>query len=143
MLGVWLRDELDADLPRMSCRDLVSWKAEPIVGAKPRLMPASIESSLCIGESFSLLGMGALCWLYGPLVHGANTPLELTHAVVQGLIRPYSRKDHAFAPVFPEGEAPSDIQAADLELRERVPNLIARTWFIDDWNKGLIERAPG
>lgn len=121
----------------------MSWQAESIAGAKPRLVPANPVSNLRIGESISLSSMWALCWLCGPLVQGANTPLELTHALVQGLIRLYSRKGHTFVAVFPEGESPSDIQAAVLELREGYPNLIARTWFRDDWDKGLIEIAPG
>lgn len=51
--------------------------------------------------------------------------------------------EHGFFPVFPEEESPSDIQAAVLELQDRYPSLIASNWFIDGWNKGLIEVAQG
>lgn len=51
--------------------------------------------------------------------------------------------EHGFFPVFPKGESPDNVKSAMRELREQYPNLIARTWFIDDWNEGLIEAASG
>lgn len=61
VLGVWLREDVDVGLPRMSCHDLVSWKAESITGEKPRPTPGDEVLDLRIGESTSLSGVWALC----------------------------------------------------------------------------------
>lgn len=46
VLGVWLREDVDAGLPRMSCHDLVSWKAESIAGGQRRPTPVDTMSGL-------------------------------------------------------------------------------------------------
>lgn len=143
VLGVWLRDDVDAGLPRMSCHDLVSWKAESVTGEKPRPTPVDTVSGFRIGESTSLSGIWALCWIYGTFVNGAADPLQRMRSVVDGLVSPYSTNDRGFFPVFPKGASPDSVKSAMRELREQYPNLIAKTWFIDDWNEGLIEAARG
>jgi hypothetical protein len=84
VIGVWLRRELDAGLPSVSCADLVSDGVGSVEGADriSESNPTSSAPELKIRQSFSLFGVWTICWVNGALGHDARNPAEQRRDII-------------------------------------------------------------
>jgi len=100
ILGVWLRCELDAGLPRFSCGDPESGEGHRVEDADRSLEsnPATSTPSLRVGQSFSLSGIWTLCRVDGFLPGDAQGSVERRLAIVHTLVSPYSQDKRGFPP---------------------------------------------
>ena len=133
ILGVWIRRELDADLP--------VW---------PSLNPATAtldRADRAVGgrESFSLSGLWSICWIDCELLSACETAKERRHRVVDTLVKAAcvdSTRGNlgVFHPVFDGAQDSESTEDALTDLRARFLNLNAGTGFVDDATRGLIIR---
>lgn len=144
ILGIWLRGEVDAELPAWSGGDheLGKGPSAEDTDESSESNPPMSDVRLGIRESFSLSGIWALCWVDGSSLRSARDPAErrrvLLHSLVGVYSAPLSRETGVFFPVFHAGESVERIEATMNEFRDRHPNLVAAKWFIDDWECGVI-----
>ena len=123
VLGIWLRRELDADVPTS------------------KVSPG--ESGVGIRESFSLSGLWTLCWIDGTLLRTAHSPTERRRAILDSLwgtpsASQSSSATETFFPVFAAVDAVGSIKATMSELEDRYPQLLGGTWFLDDRERGIV-----
>jgi len=137
ILGVWLRPELDADLP--------VWPS-----LWPSLHPATsspdgAKPALGVCESLSLSGIWSLCWLDGALLSACQNAKERRFRVVDCLVRAASGDSSSsnlgvFLSVFDDAEDSESIAETLQELRARFEALISVNWFVDELATGLSGR---
>ena len=145
VLGIWLRRELDADLPAWRWFDrevgagvrVDSLPGETAAGLGPR------EAAVGILESFSLSGLWTLCWIDGTLLREAQSSAERRRGILDAVLSTASASQSpcepgTFFPVFGAVDASDSIDATMRELQEHYPKLIGGTWFIDDRDRGLV-----
>jgi len=130
ILGVWLRRELDTDLP--------VW---------PTLTPATstldrADGAVGIRESFSLSGIWSMCWIDGTLWSTCDNAKERRGRIVDTLVRaacgePTKGTLGPFLPVFDRTQDSEPIEATLTKLRARFSALIGETWLLDDPKAGL------
>jgi len=127
VLGIWVRSELDADLPAWL------WLGEGV--------PASslAEAPVGIRESISLSGLWSLSWIDGAFLKDAKTARERRNRILDGLVKDSATQPRAFSPVFDATETSEGVEAMLQELRAKHPDLISTTWFIDEWEQGLMD----
>ena len=112
VLGIWVRGELDADLG---------------------------EAPVGIRESISLSGLWSLSWIDGAFLKDAKTARERRNRILDGLVKDSATQPRAFSPVFDATETSDGVEAMLQELRAKHPDLISTTWFIDEWEQGLMD----
>ena len=143
VLGIWLRRELDADLPAWPWfdRELGAGVAIDVPGDTCRVSPG--ESGVGIRESFSLSGLWTLCWIDGTLLSTAHNATERRRTILDSLLgtASASRSSSAtetFFPVFAAADAVESIKATMSEVEDRYPQMIGATWFVDDRVRGIV-----
>lgn len=137
VLGIWLRRELDADLP--------VWLSLGAIGACARLEGKCGEAPLARGlteeaggirESFSLSGLWSLCWMDGPCLREAQSARQRRNRILDALVKDAAMEPGAFLPIFDATETSDAVEAMLKELRAQHPELISATWFIGDRDRG-------
>ena len=123
VLGIWLRRELDADVPT----------SKVSLG----------ESGVGIRESFSLSGLWTLCWIDGTRLSTAHSATERRRTILDSLLGTASASrssstTETFFPVFAAVDAVGSIKATLSELEDRYPQLLGGTWFLDDRECGIV-----
>ena len=146
VLGIWLRRELDADLPAWLWFDRelgagVRVDSLPAGEAASRLSPR--EAAVGILESFSLSGLWTLCWIDGTLLREAPSSAERRRRILDAVLSTAAASQSpcepgTFFPVFGASDGSDSIDATMRELQEHYPKLIGGTWFIDDRDRGLV-----
>lgn len=116
-IGVWLRRELDLDLQG--------------------------EGGLGIRESFSRSGVWALCWIDDTLLSSAHGAIERRRTVLDSLLKRASRArcssaSETFFPVFAAADTVESVKSTLSELKDRYPQIIGKTWFIHDRERGIV-----
>lgn len=138
LLGIWVRRELDADLPTLfACSERVQicgcTVGDPTEG-RPPVAPVGIRTST------SVSGLWALCWLDGPALSEAHNPhqrrRQILDVLVQGAVPPASLPGAIF-PVFAHTDSRDTLDANLTDLRSRYPHLVATHWYIDDPELGI------
>ena len=134
VLGIWLRRELDADLPAWLWLDRE-------LGDTSKVSPG--ESGVGIRESFSLSGLWTLCWVDGTLLRTAHSATERRRTILDSLVGAASASrslgaTETFFPVFAAVDAVESIKATMSELEDRYPQMIGGTWFVDDRVRGIV-----
>ncbi len=142
VLGLWLRRELDADLPTWIWPAPES-RAGVRVGDDPvdASGPGPRETAVGIREAFSLLGLWSLCWIDGTLLREAKNPGERRLRLLESLATdaaPRASRPGAFFPVFEATEPSGSIEPIMRELGDRFPHLVGGRWFVDDRELGLL-----
>jgi len=143
VLGIWLRCELDADLPAWLWldRDRGAGMSIDVPGDTSKV--SSGESGVGIRESFSRSGLWTLCWIVGTLLSTAHSATERRRTILDSLLgtasasRPSSATE-TFFPVFTAADAVESIKATMSELEDRYPQMIGGTWFLDDRERGIV-----
>ena len=143
VLGIWLRRELDADLPAWLWldRDRGAGMSVDVPGDTSKVSPG--ESGVGIRESFSRSGLWTLCWIDGTLLSTAHSATERRRTILDSLLgtasasRPSSATE-TFFPVFAAADAVESIKATMSELEDRYPQMIGGTWFVDDRVRGMV-----
>jgi hypothetical protein len=143
LLGVWLRRELDVDLPSWLWFDRELGAGMSIDVPKDASKVGLGESGVGIRESFSLPGLWALCWIDGTLVSTAHSATERRRIILDSLsgTASASRSSSAtarFFPVFAADDALESIKATMSDLEDRYPHMIGATWFLDDRERGIV-----
>jgi len=141
ILGIWLRRELDTDLPAWLMLEpaIESGKSrEGRVGQ--RFGPG--EASLGIRESVSISQLWALCNIDGTLLSTADGATGRRRTILDHFVRArstsHSSGDKAiFFAVFTATETGLSVKSTVRELQDSYPNIVGRTWFIDDPESGL------
>jgi len=112
LLGVWLRRELDADLP--------VWRS--LNPATAKLDRA--DRAVGVRESFSLSGIWSICWIDGELLSDCETAKERRHRVVDtwvlvkaACVDSTRGNLGVFLPVFDGAQDSESIEEALTELR--------------------------
>lgn len=137
VLGIWLRPQLDADLP--------TWFRDGgELGAGARIgVQRPTEATVGVRESFSLSGLWSLCWIDGTVLREAKSANERRNRIVGALVSAAERQPGAFLPVFHETESTQTIGAMLQDLRVRHPDLIPENWFLDHRERGLVAWGDG
>ena len=143
ILGIWLRRELDVDLPAWLWldRDRGAGMSIDVPGDASKISPG--EVGVGIRESFSLSGLWTLCWIDGTLLSTAHSATERRRTILDSLLaaasasRPSSATE-TFFPVFAATDAVESIKATMSELEDRYPQMIGGTWFLDDRERGIV-----
>ena len=138
ILGIWLRRELDADLPAWLMLEPAiesSKSRERRVGRRL----GSGEASLGIRGSVSISQLWALCQLDGKLLCTTNSAAERRCKVLDYFLQARSASPcSGDKPVFfAVTEAGPSIKSTVRKLQESYPRIVGRTWFIDDPESGL------
>ena len=143
VIGIWLRRELDADLPtwRWRNRGFGAGVSVDVPGAATRNGPG--KAGVGVRESFSLSGSWTLCWIDGTFVRTAHSAAERRRISLDALLgnayaSPSRSAAEAFFPVFAAADALESIAASMLEIHDRYPQIIAGTWFVDDPERGIV-----
>ena len=145
VLGIWLRRELDADLPAWLWFDRelgAGVRVDSLTGeTASRLGPR--EAAVGILESFSLSGLWTLCWIDGTLLRETQISAERRRGILDAVLSTASASQspcepETFFPVFGASDASDSIDAIMRELQDHYPKLIGGTWFIDDRERGLV-----
>ena len=143
ILGIWLRRELDADLPAWLWldRDRGAGMSIEVPGDTSKVSLG--ESGVGIRESFSLSGLWTLCWIDGTLLRTAHSPTERRRTILDSLwgtasASQSSSATETFFPVFAAADAVESIKATMSELEDRYPQLLGGTWFLDDRERGIV-----
>lgn len=142
VLGVWLRRELDAHLPAWPWfdRELGAGRSIDVPGASSKVSPG--ESGVGIRESFSLSGLWALCWIDGTLLSTAHSATERRRTILDSLLGATSASrssaTETFFPVFAAADAVESIEATMREFKDRYPQIVGGTWFVDDRERGIV-----
>ena len=144
VLGIWLRRELDADLPAWL------WLDRELGGGVSIDAPGRDTSKVSLGksgvgirESFSLSGLWTLCRIDGTLLSTAHSATGRRRTILDSLLgtasasRPSSATE-TFFPVFAADDAVESIKATMSELEDRYPQMIGGTWFLDDRERGIV-----
>ncbi|MGC5260711.1 hypothetical protein ACPXCO_06710 [Streptomyces cyaneofuscatus] len=137
LLGIWIRSELDADLPASIPCGPSAKICGCTVDEPSRRHPT--EAPLGIRTSSSLSGLWSLCWLDGPVLRQAHSPQQRRHRILDTLVNdaaPQARPG-AFFPVFDPADSSDIVDQRLAELRSRHPHLIATHWFVDDPERGI------
>jgi hypothetical protein len=128
VLAIWVKRDLDVDLPACS----------------------QSEHGVGIHESVSLAGVWTLCWIDGQLIRGARSSAERRDVIVSTFVQAQlssraSTEPAAFFPVFEPNESVEIIEAEVRSLRARYPRLVAAQWYRDHKERGIVpaERAYG
>lgn len=140
VLGVWVRHQLDADLPTWS------WfsRSPGAVGTGGQELGHGLRGmAVGIRESVSLSGMWALCWLDGTCLRAAHSPAERRRRALDALVSGAAGVSlgvagGTFFPVFAATEAADCREATLRQLRERYPQLIGSTWLVDGRERGIL-----
>ena len=143
VFGIWLRRELDADLPAWLWldRELGAGMSIDIPGDTSKVSLG--RSGVGIRESFSRSGLWTLCWIDGTLLSTAHSATERRRTILDSLLgtasasRPSSATE-TFFPVFAAADAVESIKATMSELEDRYPQMIGGTWFLDDRDRGIV-----
>ena len=145
VLGIWLRRELDADLPAWLWFD-----REVRAGVRVDSLPGETASQLGpreagvgILESFSLSGLCTLCWIDGTPLREARSSAERRRGILDVVSSTAAASQSpcepgTFFPVFGARDASDSIDAMMRELQNHYPKLISGTWFVDDWERGVV-----
>jgi hypothetical protein len=148
VLGLWLRRELDADLPAWLWLDRergLGMRVDAPAGETPGQGPR--EADVGVRESFSLSGLWSLCWIDGTLLRESKSPEERRRRILDALVRDAAAEaasqPGAFFPVF-EATEPLDLVDENLrQLRDRYPHLVGGRWFVDDRERGIVGPRGG
>ena len=142
VLGIWLRRELDADLPAWLWldRELEAGVSVDVPGDASKVRP---EADVGIRESFSLSGLWTLCRIDGTLLGTAHTATERRRTILDSLLGTTSASQSSsatetFFPVFAAADAVESIKVTMRELQDRYPQIIGGTWFVDDRERGIV-----
>ena len=143
VLGIWLRREIDADLPAWPRfdRELGADVSVDVPRDACKISPG--EAGVGIRESFSRSGLWTLCWIDGTLLSTAHSATERRRIILDSLLgtasasRP-SSATATFFPVFAAADAVESIKATMSELADRYPQMIGGTWFLDDRERGIV-----
>ena len=142
VLGIWLRRELDADLPAWLWldRELEAGVSVDVPGDASKVSP---EADVGIRESFSLSGLWTLCRIDGTLLGTAHTATERRRTILDSLLGTTSASQSSsatetFFPVFAAADAVESIKVTMRELQDRYPQIIGGTWFVDDRERGIV-----
>ncbi len=145
VLGIWLKRELEAGLPTWpsSCAELGTGVPVNSQAGAIAADPLGGEAAAGIRESFSLLGIWTLCCMDGAILREAESPRERRRRILDALLSTSaaarsSGEPGTFFPVFGATEASDSIAATMRELRERYPQLIGGTSFVDDESGGIV-----
>lgn len=140
VLGIWLRRELDADLPAWLWinRELGAGVQLDGSDGEDVLAPRLAATAVGIRESFSLSGLWSLCWIDGTFLEKAKTARERRNQILESLVKEGARGAGEFFPVFDATETSDSIEATLQALRAEHPSLISKTWFSDDREQGLV-----
>ena len=143
VLGVWLRRELDADLPAWLWLDRDRGAGTSIDVPRDTSKVRLGESGVGIRESFSRSGLWTLCWIDGTLLSTAHSATERRRTILDSLLgtASASRSSSAtetFFPVFAAVDAVESIKTTMSELAARYPQMIGGTWFVDDRVRGIV-----
>ena len=143
VLGIWLRRELDADLPAWLWPDRHrgAGMSIDVHGGSSGVAPG--ESGVGIRESFSRSGLWTLCWIDGTLLSTVHSATERRRTILDSLsgtssASPSSSATETFFPVFAAADAAESIKATMSELEDRYPQMIGGTWFLDDRKRGIV-----
>ena len=143
VLGIWLRHEVDADLPGWLWFDRELGAGVRIDSllekTTSRLGPG--EAAVGILESFSFAGVCTLCWIDGTLLRETQSSAERRRVILDAVLSTASQSSSepgTFFPVFGAGDASDSIDAMMRELQNHYPKLISRTWVVDDWERGVV-----
>ena len=143
VLGIWLRRELEADLPAWLWldRELGAGVSIEVPGDPSKVSPG--KSGVGIRESFSRSGLWTLCWIDGTPLTRAHCATERRRTILDSFLgtapawRP-SRATETFFPVFAAVDAVESIKATMSELEDRYPQMIGGSWFVDDRMRGIV-----
>lgn len=138
LLGIWIRRELDADLPTLfPCGEHVQTcgcaVGDPTEG-RPPAVPVGIRTSS------SVSGLWSLCWLDGSALREAHNPHQRRRLILDVLVQgaaPAASLPGAFFPVFAHTDSRDTVHATLTELGSRYPRLVATHWYIDDPEQGI------
>lgn len=143
VLGIWLRRELDADLPAWlwPARDRGAGMSIDVYGGTSNVAPG--ESGVSIRASFSCSGLWTLCWIDGTRVSTVHSATVRQRTILDSLLgtacaRRNSSATETFFPVFAAADAAESIKATMSELEDRYPQMIGGTWFLDDRERGIV-----
>lgn len=144
VLGVLLRAELDAGLPRWpsfdgECVGGVPPYAHAMEGSSTRLPSAG---DFGIRESLSISGLWSLCWIDGTTIQEAKDCSERRARILEVLV-PYAtygddNGSGGFFPVFDASESSDAIGVTLRALRRRYPRVVAGAWFVHDRQVGIL-----
>ena len=143
VLGIWLRRELDADLPAWLWLDRDRGAGTSIDVPRDTSTVSLGESGVGIRESFSRSGLWTLCWIDGTLLSTAHSATGRRRTILDSLLgtasasRPSSATE-TFFPVFAAADAVESIKATMSELEDRYPQMIGGTRFLDDRERGIV-----
>ncbi|BBG01202.1 hypothetical protein C8E95_6422 [Pseudonocardia autotrophica] len=136
LLGIWIRRELDADLPTLfPCGERRQTCGCAVDDPPEERLP---EVPVGIRTSSSVSGLWSLCWLGGPALREAHNPHQRRHRVLDFLVQgaaPAASLPGAFFPVFAHTDSDHTVNAN--QLRSRYPHLVATHWYIDDPEQGI------
>ncbi len=145
ILGIWLRLELDADLPAWLWfdRELGAGVRVDSLPREPASGLGSREAAVGVLESFSLSGLWTLCWIDGTLLREAQSSTERRRRILDAVSSTASASQSPcepgrFFPVFAASDASNSIDATMRELQDHYPKLIGGTWFIDDRDRECV-----
>jgi hypothetical protein len=143
VLAIWLRRELDADLPAWLWlgRELGAGVSVDVPGDASKISPG--EAGVGVRESFSLSGLWTLCRIDGTLLGTAHTATERRRTILDSLLGTTSASQSSsatetFFPVFAAADAVESIKVTMRELQDRYPQIIGGTWFVDDRERGIV-----
>lgn len=139
ILGIWLRRELDADLPAWLMLEPAIESGESREGRVGRPLG---EASLGIRESVSISQLWTLCQIDGTLLSRADSAAERRRTILDYFVRASSASQSSgdkaiFFAVFAVTDADLSIRSTVRELQNSYPKIVGRTWFIDDPEFGL------
>ncbi|MFD4210489.1 hypothetical protein ACFWRG_31375 [Micromonospora tulbaghiae] len=120
LLGIWIRPELDADLPASIPCGPSAQICGCTVDEPSRRHPT--EAPLGIRTSSSLSGLWSLCWLDGPVLRQAHSPQQRRHRILDTLVKdaaPQASRPGAFFPVFDPADSSDIVDQRLAELRSR------------------------
>ncbi len=145
VLGIWLRRELDEDLPASLGldRELGAGVMVDSLAKENASRLGLREATVSILESFSLSGLWTLCWIDGTLLQQAPSPSERRLRILDAVLNTVAASQSpcelgAFFPVFGASDASDSIGATMRELQHHYPKLIGGAWFVDDRERGLV-----
>lgn len=134
VLGIWLRRELDADLPDWL------WLDRELGAPRDSSKINPGEADVGIRESFALSGLWTLCWIDGTLLRTAHSATERRRIILDSLLGTAwsANATKTFFPVFAAVDAVESIKANMLVLEDRYPQMIGAAWFLDDRERGIV-----
>ncbi len=120
MLGVWVREHVDAGLPERPARKM----------------------GIVLRESVSLAGIWSLCWFAGVEALGGTADADRRWILLDVLTGGCAAGRDLFLPVLTPAEARQDETGLLDGLRRRYPALqTGSVWFVDDPERGLVTCA--